>query len=62
MVMMLQERLRRGIEGVHIRRIKEHLDQQMLEQVLSEALHKAGHDLDGPAPDPKTLSTVILSR
>lgn len=61
-VAMVQERLRQGIEGIHISCLKEHLDQPMLEQLLREVLQRAGPKADGPAPDPKLLSSVILSR
>lgn len=59
---VLQERLRRGIEGVHINSLHEHLDQQMLKQVLGEVLHRAGPSRNGPAPDLQILSSVVLSR
>ena len=59
---MLQERLRHGIHGIHIRSLDEHVDQQMMKQLLGEVLHRAGGLPDGPAPDPQILSTVVLSR
>ena len=47
---------------MHISALGEHLDEQMLKQVLGEVLHRAGPGSDGPASDLQTLSTVVLSR
>lgn len=57
----MQERVRHGIEGVHIRSLGEHLDQQMVKQVLGEVLH-GDPPLEGPTPDLQILSNVMLSR
>ena len=59
---VLQERLRRGIEGVHIRTLNEHLDENMMKQVLGEVLHRAGPPRRSPAPDLQILSKVVVSR
>ena len=42
--------------------LDEHVDLQMMKQLLGEVLHRAGAPPDGPAPDPEILSTVVLSR
>ena len=60
--LVLQERLRQGIEGVHFHSLKEHLDEHMVKQVLGEMLRRAGPSLQGPAPDLDALTSVILSR
>ena len=59
---MVQERLRRGIEGVHFASLDEHLDEHMVKQVLGEVLHRTEPSLTGPPPDLQALSTVIMSR
>lgn len=57
---LLQE-LRLGIEGVHIRSLNQHLDQQMIQQMLGEVLRE-DPPLEGPIPDLHILPTVVLSR
>ena len=58
----LQERQRQGIQGVHMRSLDEHLDQQELQKLLGEVIHHTRDSMDAPAPDYKTLANVILSR
>ena len=58
---LLQERLRLGIEGVHVRSLDQRLDQQMMQQMLGEVLRE-DPPLEGPNPDLHILSTVVLSR
>ena len=60
-ILLLQERLRLGIEGVHIRSLDQHLDQQMMQQMLGEVLRE-DPPLEGPDPDLQILSTLVLSR
>ncbi len=57
-----QERQRQGIQGVHMRSLDEHLDQQELQKLLGEVIHHTRDSVDAPAPDYKTLAKVILSR
>ena len=58
----VQERQRRGIQGMYVNSLDERLDQQQLQKLLGEVIRNTKTSLDGPAIDPQVLATVALSR
>ena len=60
--MAVQERQRRGIPGVHMRSLDEHLDQQDLQKLLGEVIHHTRASTDHPAPNHQALAKVAISR
>ncbi len=53
-----QERQRQGIQGVHMRSLHEHLDQQELHKLLGEVIHHIRDSMDAPAPAPLNPSNT----
>ena len=60
--MAVQERQRRGIQGIYVNSLDERLDQQQLQKLLGEVIRNTKTSLDGPAINPQGLATVALSR
>lgn len=58
----VQEHQRQGILGIHMDSLDEHLDQQQLQKLLGEVIHKSRASLDGHVPDHQVLASVVLSR
>ena len=60
--MAVQDRQRRGIPGIHMRSLNQHLDQQELQKLLGEVIHHTRASTDHPAPDHQLLAKVAISR
>ena len=58
----VQERQRRGIQGIYVNSLDERLDQQQLQKLLGEVICNTETSVDGPAVNHQVLATVALSR